>query len=643
MHLLNLSLPQFLGLIGSVSAVLVALYLLDRSRRRQVVSTLRFWVAAEQPPVVTRRRKIQQPLSLILQLISMALLLLAVAQLRWGSQASAPRDHVLILDTSAWMSARSGNRTLMDAARDRAISWMKAIPARDRIMLVRADGLTTPVTAFEPDRSKLAEAISLSRPGSTALNLDQALAFARRAQLQGGRRIGEITFVGTGHIAERDPLEASQALPRNLRFLPVPDTVEDYGLRRISARRSPSDPELWEIDVSAHNYGSAPQVAAVAVSFGAGGPSASVVGSRQMLLPPGGDRDTTFALRTRAAGVLEASLAPHDAFPADDRAILELPAHPSLQVTVYSDQPELLQPVLAATPGVKAVFRKPAEYRPGEPGLVVLDRFHPPVPPSANSIWIDPPAGGSPIPIRARRNGAQFSRWISDSPLGAGLRTKDFKLDAVSIFEAAPTDMKVGEAEGGPVIVARDGKPKLVVLGFHPALSPMRYELAAPLLFANLLHWMAPEVFRRSELSAGSVGLVKAELDPDVRPADVRVMHEDGSPLPFTLHERTLQFFSGTPGTVRVLAGYREYVYSLTLPQLWEAKWQPPADVHRGIPRFAPGPREAFDLWQALAVLGGIGLVAEWLLFGRFSRSAGRRIVLALHRRSAERTGVARR
>ena len=52
MYFLNLSLGQFLAVFGAVSAVMVALYLLDRARRRQVVSTLRFWNMAEQPPVV---------------------------------------------------------------------------------------------------------------------------------------------------------------------------------------------------------------------------------------------------------------------------------------------------------------------------------------------------------------------------------------------------------------------------------------------------------------------------------------------------------------------------------------------------------------------------------------------------------------
>ena len=121
MFLFNLTFVQFAAMFGSVSALVVALYLLDRSRRKQTVATLRFWVAAEQPTVVARRKKIQQPWSLLLQLVSICLLLLAIAQLRIGSHGVMPFDHVLILETSAWMGARSG-RTQAGKCRRAAIS-----------------------------------------------------------------------------------------------------------------------------------------------------------------------------------------------------------------------------------------------------------------------------------------------------------------------------------------------------------------------------------------------------------------------------------------------------------------------------------------------------------------------------------------
>ena len=79
--------------------------------------------------------------------------------------------------------------------------------------------------------------------------------------------------------------------------------------------------------------------------------------------------------------------------------------------------------------------------------------------------------------------------------------------------------MRIGEVAAGPVIVARPGTPKIAVFGFHPALSGMRYELATPLLFANLLRWVSPEIFRQWEIAGGSVGTVKLQLDPDTAPA----------------------------------------------------------------------------------------------------------------------------
>jgi hypothetical protein len=622
-YTLNLSLFEVLAVFSAISAVSIALYLLDRSRRKQVVSTLRFWISAENPVAASRRKHIRQPWSLVLQLLGMLLLLLAIAQLRFGAPDESGRDHVVILETSAWMGARSGSRTLMDLARDRARRYVRALPSRDRVMLVRADAMATPVTAFEPGRARIDEAIRESQPGSTALNLQQALDFARHIQSQQGRRAGEIAFIGSGRAA--DSASDNLPAPRNLRAILIPDAIENCGLRKIGLRRSTSDPGLWEIYISVHNYGTKPKAVTVSLNFGPPDPATRTpAGSQQAVLAPGADSEIALEYRAASSGVLGVYLAPHDAFPADDHADLELPAQPSLLVTVYSSEPELLKPLLAATPRVTAVYRKPAEYRATDGGLVILDRFIPPQRPVADSIWIDPPAAGSPIAVRSEVSNASFAGWDSSLPEAAGLRTKDFKLDHANVFEAAAGDAKIGMVDAGPVIVARDGKPKTVVLGFHPARSAMRYELATPLLFANLLRWMAPDLFQRLEISGGSVGTVRLAMDSAGRGADsskVKVLGEDGKPLPFTVRDNSIDFFAGAPGAVRVDAGGREYMYSLTLPELSDSKWKPPVAVMRGIPAMAPVIAAARDVWPVLAILGALCLVAEWLIYGRFRRS----------------------
>jgi len=90
------------------------------------------------------------------------------------------------------------------------------------------------------------------------------------------------------------------------------------------------------------------------------------------------------------------------------------------------------------------------------------------------------------------------------------------------------------------------------------------------------------------------------------------------------------------------MTGDREYVYSLTLPQLGESKWEPPADVRRGIPRALPVPSTVRDLWPWLALAGGLGLLAEWFLYGRFRRTQVRRNIV-LSRETLADVKVARR
>ena len=611
MFFLNLSMMEFMALFGAASALVVTLYLLNRSRRKQIVATLRFWVNTEQPTVQKHRRKIQQPLSLILQLLSIALLLLAIAQLRLGSREKSGRDHVLILDTSSWTAARTRTGTLLDQGKAAARSYIRALPSSDRVMLVRADGLATPATALESNRQILEEAIRDSRSGAAALNLEQALAFAGQVEKLHASRAGDIVYAGTGRVLESDGALQPTAVD-NFRILPIKDAVENCGLRKIGLRRSIADPGLWEVFVSVRNYGTIPRNVPIGLQFGG-----AIVGSRRLQLPPGKDEEVTFNFRTRAAGWLEVRLLIDDALAEDNRAILELPSQKPLKVAVYTEEPELLRPVLAANTLVEAEYLSPSKFKPdGNARITILDRFQPPQLPKGSVIWIAPPASGSPVTVRTTVTNAAVVRWRSDHELGTGLRTKQWKLESSEVFTPAAGDISIAEVEAGPVILARPSPFRLVVLGFHPGKSAMRFDLTTPLLFANILRWMDPEAFRRWEVYGGTAGTVTVPLESGVGPENVKVISSNLQNLPFTMQGQSLRFFSGTPGTVRVITADREQVYSLTLPEVGEAVWQPPASAKRGVP---PRVMEASarDLWPFLALLGGLGLLLEWLLFGR--------------------------
>ena len=614
MFFLNLSLPEFLALLSAASAVVVALYLLDRRRNKYVVPTLRFFAACETAPVLKHRRKLQQPWSLILQLVSLLLLLLAIAQLRLGSRALSSRDHVLIVDSSAWMGARTGATRLIDQARLAARTYVSRLPSTDRLMVLRADVLATPATLFESDRSKIQQAIDQTQPGAASLNIQGALDFAQKAQKMRSGNAGEIAFVGAARVSLDEA--ALQNSPPNFRFIPIAGSAEHVGLRKVNVRRSLNDPDMWEIFVAVKNYGASTRSVPLGVQFG-GAP----VGTRTFVLNPGAEENATFRFKTRAAGLLEARLLTRDVFLQDSRASLELPARKLLPVTVYSADPDLLRPVFTAISGIQATFRPPSSYDGTiRSGIVVLDRFAPPAPPAIDSIWLEPPAEKSPVSVRSTEKNVKLQRWNADHPLGAGLRAKDTELANAETFRVDPGDVVVAESDAGAIVVARPAEPKTVVLGFHPVRAGMKYELTTPLLFANIMRWMAPDIFRSWELTAGTVGTVQAELDSEADPSTIRISTEDGKPLPFTVQGRTVRFFAADPGIVRLLTGDRELVYSLTLPQPGDVVWQP-SKAKRGLPGRAPIESAARDIWQWLALLGAAGLLTDWILFGRMRRS----------------------
>jgi hypothetical protein len=632
MSFLNLTLGQFLTLFAAAGGIAFILYLLDRSRRKIVVPTLRFWTAAEQPTNVVRRKTVSQPWSLLLQLLGMLLLLLAIAQVRWGVFSGKPRDHILLLDTSAWMNAGARSaanqpkRTLMDMARHEAARYVRSLPGSDRVMLVRADSLATPVTPFLSDKIALLQAIADSKPGSTALDIAQALAFAARAQQLGaiaGHRPGEIVYAGPGRLAETD-----QPIPTvpNLRVLPVADAIANNGIRHIGLRRSPDDANVWDVYVSCRNYGLQPTTATVAIGFGS-----APAGAQRVVLAPNADHEIAFKLRTHAAGMLEVRLFPADDFPDDNRAVLEIPSYAGLAVTIYTDSPEALRPFFGTASRVSAVFKPTAQYQAAAPGLIVLDRFRPKELPRGDSLWIDPPADHSPIPVRTRVNHPGEISWASEQAIAAGLRTKDARPDAATVFEPANTDQQIARVEQGPVVIARtlENRQRMVVIGFHPSDAGLRYELATPLLIGNILRWLAPESFRNLDLSASSAGTVNAEVPEDIAPDNIRVLGQDGQALPFSLTGPSLHFFSGKPGIVRVLAGSHESVYSLSLPGMWTRKWEPPANARRGMPAYRETLGNPRDLWQLLAVLGAGVFILEWALFGRTGRMVRRPVAAA--------------
>jgi hypothetical protein len=188
------------------------------------------------------------------------------------------------------------------------------------------------------------------------------------------------------------------------------------------------------------------------------------------------------------------------------------------------------------------------------------------------------------------------------------------------VFIPTPKDMRLAEVNDGPVMLANlsdDGKLRTVIMGFDPFAGAMRYELTTPLLLANVLRWVAPDVFRDVDVGTQSAGAVAMPMVTEK--GDVQVLTDSGTSLPFSVRDKSVEFFAGQSERVRVIAGNSERVYSLTLPEMWDQKWTAPASARHGIPAWNDSLRRNRDWWPFLAALGALILLGEWIAYGRYS------------------------
>jgi len=611
MFFLNLGAGEFFALLGTLGGLVTALYLFDRTKRKRVVSTLRFWASAGAAEDQPRRKKVNQPWSLVLQLLSLLCLLLAIAQLNWGTREFRSRDHVLLMDTSAWAGAADASGKIIDREREAAQSYLAALHPSDRVLLVATDALSTPVAAFTSDHAQLRSELASLNPGFSALNIAGALAYAVQAQDWSGGRPGEIVYIGPARIGGET---APAALPPNLRTIKIPSDVQNCGIRSVSVRRSEDDASSWQATVTLGNDGAVARNLQLDTQY-----AGTKFASRSYAVKPGAEIEARYDFVTNTAGLLRAEINPHDALPMDDRASLQLPNNGVLKVAAYTRRKDLLAPLLAADHRLNVDYFDPARYV-NEPKaeVVILDGFSPRNIPSRATLLIDPPKQNAPIPVKAVVNGTTITQWKSGLDLGAGLHTKEDRLPSAEVFESAPGDVAFASIAAGPTIVLRprsSSGAKLAVIGFDPLQPELRFTLTAPLVFANLLSWLSPESFRTLEFTAKRVGAASVPLSEGESRNGLQVTNAKGLAIPFTVAENTVQLFTREPDVIRIVSDDRERTLSLTLPDVARDRWNPP-NVANGLPPVATYLPTSTDLWKLLACLGGLGLVAEWYLFG---------------------------
>lgn len=621
MFFLNFTAGEFLLLFTALAGVVTALYLFDRSKTKKIVSSLRFWALDLVSAQRSSRKRIREPWSFVLQILSILLLLLAIGQLEWGRGKHHNRKDVLLVDTSAWSREVVNGQTVLDTEKKIAAQYLKRLPATDRVLLAGVDASAVPGTVFTSNRAELLGGIGKLQPSYAALDIHRALSFAQQAETTADSGDGEVVYIGPGRIGRGT--NTSLAI-RNLRTISVPLEEENCGIRSIGLRRDSRNFPRWNAVVSVENYGKQAHTLQLISTL-----SGRTVDSRLLKIGPQKRTTTEYSFVDAAGGRLVVGIEPGDALRADDRTVIAVPRNSKMRLAVFTRRPAVLKPLIQADENLEASFLSPEQYAPAPPNAdaLLLDQFSPDALPQRPALWIAPPRDRSPIPVAQVLDDVVLTASDARDDLHSQIQGRgDIRLKNTEVFSTMEGDAVFASTTSGAVAVGHQAhSSRFAVLGFDPLAGDLRFESATPVLFADLLRWLSPQSIAASVLTTAFVGEATMALPRERARRVVSVADENGAAIPFSIQGRLLQFSTNAPAQIYIRFDDGGRLSVPVLADVAEDVWTPPANSNKGMPQRITGLPSDVDLWRWLAFFGGVGFLADWLLFGRGRRTEARR------------------
>lgn len=502
--------PIALWLSAALPAV-VLLYLRRQKRRTQTVSTLLFWQRAmAAQPHQRFLGKLRQPWSLLLQLLILALLILAAAQLRIGGTFE-PRSTVVVIDSRARMQAGDA----FSKAREAALAIAGGAGPGEEVAIIGAEASPAIVSPFSRDPKHLREVLNKLAPSDGGGDFSQSV---RLAQNLLRSRPGKTRLMTISDRVDPALKDAEQ--------IAVGKSGGNLAIIASSARPVPSSPQTWEIFTRVANFSDKAETAEVSLSL-----DGKLFDARRLPLEAGatGAFIAALPLRDTGKGLVETVLKSSDAMKLDDRAYAALPVGGKTQVLLITKGNPFLESALKANPAINLEVLSPEIWKPSMASAFAVVAFdgQPPadVPMDSETGFLF--FGGSPAGAaeKVAQSGAveiadPKSPLLRNADLSSAVFPTGLRLPAITGDNWRVDDVVKGPS--GPLITTLErpgGGPRRAIFSFGVADSDLPLKAAFPIFLSNTVQWLAGnEKDASRDMAAGSVlkteeSLVAAQTD----------------------------------------------------------------------------------------------------------------------------------
>lgn len=476
-----------------LAAIIIFFYLLKLKRKQTVVPSVFLWKRAlEEIEANAPFKNLRRSLLLLLQLLSLAALVFALARPVVTTRALASGSSVIIIDSTASMSARDedgGSR--LDRAKQLAREMIGGLSGADRAAIIDSSCRVIVRCPLTSDRAALAAAIAEVQETDTPGSLEDALRLAEEiAKSERDASVVIISDGGGSPIAFESPSlpelsVRSSAASREaaVRFVRVGRGTANVGIIAMNSSQI-SGSGRRQVFASIANFDDRSRTFGVELRI-----DSKLTDARTVDLDAKERRALIFDTPPSNGALAELKLNLEDDLPADNVAYTFLPGTHRVRVGVISENPFLLQ-ALEANPEIEA-----SEISAGSNGdefdCLVSDgvvgiESHRPV------LAINPPDAAGFWHATGQREHPEITSVEHSHPVNSLLNYGDLHVEGFTIRETVMWLKPIVSAGNDPVIWAGDdGHRRIVMIGFDLARTDLPLKIEFPILLANSLSWLA--------------------------------------------------------------------------------------------------------------------------------------------------------
>ncbi len=539
---MNFLSPTSLFLFG-LALPIIALYILKLRRRRAPVSTLMFWEELFRERQTTSLfQRLKHLLSLLLQLLFLALLVFAIAQPQFAFITKSAQQLVVIIDQSASMNTieKPDGLTRLESAKQHALRTVEGLRFMDEMTVISSHKRPTIHSPFTSHQKSLREAIEAIQQTDISTDLEPVidLAYAiaetkpnpKITVFSDFQSISETLLAKLNNKAQQDKDPQKSDQETKLRLIRVGKARDNVGITQFRVRKSIVNAFDYETLLNVINASEEEKQFNVELYF-----KDDLFDVRPYTLAPGESKSEIFRNFAFEGGKLKAILDVNDALPTDNIAYATLPKRELIPVLLVTEGNPFLEKALAVDEKLKLNVVTPIKYESNVSSenrspnvennyqIVIFDRYSPETLGNGNYMFIYPPAASpsseSPNTELNWKIGEPLetpiiTEWEQDHPILRHVHLENVLIGEAYQVTPPPTAQILARSFEDPVLFVNTvPNRKIVFAAINILESDLPLRIAFPVIIANMIQWFQQGT-RIQEYHLQTGEILKQRIEP---------------------------------------------------------------------------------------------------------------------------------